>query len=73
MGINAPILSDPRFRYWFDNMATPAERERFRLEEEQFWAAMDMAVCAETFGDLHPNEGYEYEPLIPRKTLRRNC
>ena len=60
MAINAPMLSNPVFRHWFDYVATPQERERFLLEEEKFWAAMDMTVCAEVFGDLHPNEGYEY-------------
>jgi hypothetical protein len=65
-----PLLQDQRFMRWFDN-ATPQERERFRREEEEFWADMDLTVYAQTFGDLHPNEGYEYEPLIPHKTLWR--
>lgn len=71
MAINAPMLSDPMFQLWWDYRSTPEERERFRLEEEKFWAAVDMSVYAETFGDLHPNEGYEYEPLVRRRILSR--
>lgn len=66
-----PTFQNRSFMHWFDN-ASPAERERFREDEEKYWAAIDMYVYQVTFGEPHPNEGMEYEPLVQIKTLRTN-
>lgn len=50
----------------FDDL--PSEiREVLRDELERYMASVDMLSMRVAFDDPHPNEDYEYEPLIAVK------
>lgn len=50
---------------WYDfDDHSPEAREQMREEVERFMSYMDMQSFRTVTGEPHPNEDYEYQPLV---------